>query len=91
MDCLVHICLNNFEILYDQFIKEGNAKSSIDICREKSILLGKEINIIKNGKTITAKAIELDNEGELIIEHSNGNVEKLISGEVSIRGLYGYV
>jgi BirA family biotin operon repressor/biotin-[acetyl-CoA-carboxylase] ligase len=83
--------LNNFELLYKEFTKEGIAKASIDICRENSILLGKEINVIRDNKTISAKAVNLDGEGELIIQHSNGEIEKLISGEVSIRGLYGYV
>ncbi|MDO4556974.1 MAG: biotin--[acetyl-CoA-carboxylase] ligase, partial [Lachnospiraceae bacterium] len=33
----------------------------------------------------------IDEEGSLIVCDENGQIEKIISGEVSVRGLYGYV
>ena len=36
-------------------------------------------------------AIGIDSQGRLIVEDKNGQREKIISGEVSVRGLYGYV
>ena len=29
--------------------------------------------------------------GELLVKDDNGNIEKIMAGEVSIRGIYGYV
>lgn len=86
---LVGSLLNNFEILYNEFEKEETIKTSISICRENSIVLGKEIKVITRCKEIIARAVDLTNEGELIVQHSNGTVEKVISGEVSVRGLDG--
>ena len=37
----------------------------------------------------TAKAIGIDNDGALLVEKKN-QVIRIISGEVSVRGLYGY-
>lgn len=83
--------LNNFETLYFEFVNKGNIKESIDICRNFSALLNKEINVIKNHQVTPAVAKDLDAEGRLLVEYLDGNTEWLISGEVSIRGKKGYV
>ena len=83
--------LNNFEDLYEEFIIKDDIKRTIKICRENSILIGKEINVIKRGNTVKAKALDLNDEGLLVVEYENGKIESLISGEVSVRGLQNYV
>ncbi len=80
--------LNHFETLYKQFIIDGNTNKSLDICRKKSIVLGKKINIIKNNKTISVKAVDINDEGELVVEYENGETENLISGEISLKNFY---
>jgi BirA family biotin operon repressor/biotin-[acetyl-CoA-carboxylase] ligase len=87
---LVANVLNVFEELYNDFVQTGNIKETIEICRENSMLIGKEIQLINRGKVTTAKAIDISNQGELVIENSNGTIEDIVSGEVSIRGIYGY-
>lgn len=88
---LVADILNNFELLYNEFIKEHSIRTSIQICRENSVLLGKEVRIINGSMEIKAKALDINDEGELIIEHKDGKIEVIFSGEVSMRGLYGYI
>ncbi len=51
--------------------------------KEKSLLLGKEIVILNTNKIATAIDIGLD--GSLIIKDSEGNIETISSGEVSVR------
>lgn len=82
--------LNTFEELYNDFVENGNIKETIDICRENSVLIGKEIQLINRGKVTTAKAIDISDQGELVVENCKGNVEYIVSGEVSVRGIYGY-
>lgn len=53
--------------------------------REKSFLLGKEIVFSKQEKIYAATAEDIDNDGELIVKLENGQIERLRSGEVSIR------
>ena len=77
--------LNNFEELYNEFIENGTINKSLDICRKNSIVLGKEVRIIRRGQSENVIALQLDDEGELIIRHKDGKIEKLISGEVSMR------
>ncbi len=88
---LVARILNNLENLYDDYIEREDIKKSISICREKSILIGKEIRVIRKGIEINARALELKEDGSLVVEYEDGKHEALISGEVSIRGKKSYV
>ncbi len=83
--------LNSFEPYYEEFIHNGHIPSTIDLCRENSILLQKEIQCIRGNSIFRAKAIDISDNGELIVELPDGKIEHIVSGEVSIRGLYGYV
>lgn len=81
--------LKNFEILYDEFIHKDNIKDTINICRENSILIGKEVKIIKRNEEFFGKAVDLSDSGELIVQYPDGSIEEIVSGEVSIRGISG--
>lgn len=81
--------LNIFEELYSDFVQSGNIKECIEICRKNSVLIGKEIQLVNRGKVTTAKAIDISNKGELVIENHQGVLQYIVSGEVSIKGIYG--
>jgi len=82
--------LNIFEELYMDFVDNDNIKETIKICRNNSMLLGKEVKLINRGKVTIAKAIDISDQGELVVENSHGVLEHIVSGEVSVRGIYGY-
>lgn len=83
--------LNNFEPLYKAFVEKEDIEEAIAICRENSILIDREIKVIKKENSIRAKVIDINNKGELIVKYEDGSVENLISGEISIRGLESYI
>lgn len=87
---LLALLLNHFEKLYDSFKEDFNLLEAIEICRKHSALIGKEIQIIKDGGIKIGKAIDLNDEGELIVEFEDG-IENIYSGEVSVRGLNNYI
>lgn len=82
---------NEFERLYIPFIKEGNTKMFLDICRENSATIGKEVKVVKNNKERIGIALDIDKSGELIVQFQDGSVENVFSGEVSVRGIHGYI
>ncbi|SHI42493.1 BirA family transcriptional regulator, biotin operon repressor / biotin-[acetyl-CoA-carboxylase] ligase [Dethiosulfatibacter aminovorans DSM 17477] len=88
---LVGRIINNFEELYDSFMADGKGIDSIRICRDKSILIGREVRVIRGGQTAEARVLDLNDDGELVVEWEGGRIEKLFSGEVSVRGKKGYV
>ena len=55
------------------------------------ITLGQEIQVLRFDTVRPGKAIDLDTEGGLVVEYPDGTIETVASGEVSVRGMYGYV
>lgn len=50
----------------------------------------KEVEIVKEKESYRAKSLGIDDEGRLLVERE-GKTEAVLSGEVSVRGVYGYV
>ena len=60
--------------------------------RSDCITIGQEISLLRLGEEVRhGKAIDMDDNGALIVEFSNGHLETVNSGEVSVRGMYGYL
>lgn len=76
--------LNEFEKLYLKFKEEDNIEEVLKISRENSILLVEEVRIIRGNNIKIGKAIDINDNGELVVEVGD-KVEKIISGEVSLR------
>lgn len=83
--------LNHFEQLYKDFKDDGNITKVLQICRDNSVLLGEEVRIIRGKDLRIGKALDLNDEGQLIVQFENGTVENIFSGEVSVRGINGYI
>ncbi len=83
--------LNSFEHLYEDFLATGNLGVAIKICREHSVLLGREVRIISRQQEQTAKAIDISEDGGLTVQYPDGSIKTIISGEISVRGLNGYI
>ena len=59
--------------------------------RRDCITLGKEISVVKaDGHIRHGQALDIDEDGALVVRFSSGT-ETVNSGEVSVRGMYGYV
>ena len=60
--------------------------------RQDCITIGQEISLLRVGEEVRhGRAIDMDDEGALIVEFSDGHRETVNSGEVSVRGMYGYL
>lgn len=59
--------------------------------RRDCITLGKNVSIVRSGESLHATALDIDSNGALIVSYADGTVEAVNSGEVSVRGMYGYV
>lgn len=88
---LVGKILNHFEYFYDDLVVRGDITEALEICRTKSILIGKRVRVIRRGETLEREAIGLTDEGELVVKDGDGNQSVVVSGEVSVRGEHGYV
>ncbi len=59
--------------------------------RRDCVTLGQDISILRAGEVRHAHAVDIDNSGALIVRYPDGTEGTVNSGEVSIRGMYGYV
>ncbi len=64
----------------------------LDRYRRDCITLGKEISVVKaDGSVRHGTARDIDTDGALIVDFADGTTEAVSSGEVSVRGMYGYL
>ena len=63
----------------------------MDIYRKDCITLGKDIMLVRGDEISYGKALDLDDDGGLLVRLSDGTKKVVSSGEVSVRGMYGYL
>lgn len=88
---IVSQVLYEFENLYKEYIEKNNKKATLKVCKEYSAIINKDIYIIKGDEKELVKCIDIDEEGNLVVKDKDNNLKSILSGEVSIRGVKGYV
>ncbi|HYE82256.1 MAG TPA: biotin--[acetyl-CoA-carboxylase] ligase [Clostridia bacterium] len=83
--------LNEFEEVYKAFVRDGSIRSFLNEYKDKSAVLGKEIRIISKKEEITGFALDISEEGHLVVRLADGSVRDIMSGEVSVRGVHEYI
>ena len=59
--------------------------------RRDCITLGQEVSLVQGDEVRHGYALDIDSSGALLVCLPTGQVEAVNSGEVSVRGMYGYV
>ena len=73
-------------------LKSGDVTKYLAAYRRDCVNLGKTVQLIRpDGSRETVKAVDIDDTFSLIVEKENGERRTVRSGEVSVRGMYGYV
>lgn len=88
---IVRNILLEFESLYLEYINNNSKEKVLDICRRHSAIIEKEIYTIKDEEKELVRCLDINEEGNLIIKRNDGSIKEIISGEISIRGIKGYV
>lgn len=80
-----------FEKYYDIFLKTCDLSDLVDEYNSYLVNAGREIYVIEGQNKTIMSAIGINERGELLARTADGNVKSIIAGEVSVRGIYGYV
>lgn len=88
---LVGCFLNHFEKYYETFLETEDLSKLVEDYNARLVNCGNEVKIIERDRERVMKALGIDSTGGLLVENQDGTRECIISGEVSVRGLYGYV
>ena len=81
----------SFKKYYEAFLKTQDLTYIVDRYNELLINKGRTVKAIYANKELVGEALGINKDGELIIKTEDGCETAIRAGEVSVRGLYGYV
>lgn len=87
---LVAEILARFEEYYVRYLTHENLRELMDDYNAHLINRGRHVQVIDLKKNYTGIAQGINEEGELLVE-AEGGIRRVTAGEVSVRGVYGYV
>lgn len=88
---LVAEVLTCFEEEYERFLKAGDLSLLLEEYNSRLVNIGKEVKILDPLQEYHAIADGINESGELIVTKEDGTKQAVYAGEVSVRGIYGYV
>lgn len=83
--------MNEFEKEYEVFCEADSLAWMQESYNQMLVNCGREVVILDANGEYQAKAIGINEKGELQVEKEDGTIEAIFAGEVSVRGIYGYV
>ena len=88
---LLSMILDEFSKHYEMFLDKQNLEFLQEDYNFLLVNRDREVMVLELGKEYLAKAIGINKQGELLVQRDNGSTEAVFAGEVSVRGIYGYV
>ena len=76
---------------YAQFMKTKDLSFLQEEYNAILINREKEVQVLEPGNEYTAYALGINDTGELLVRTADGEEKAIFAGEVSVRGVYGYV
>lgn len=88
---LVAKVLECFEKYYDIFLKTEDLSALMGLYNDLLVHKDQEIRVIRSQSEEIGYSRGINAKGELIVEDRQGRRSEVVSGEVSVRGILGYV
>lgn len=76
---------------YRIFLRERSLVPFVEEYESRLVNIGREVRLICRGQEVIRRAEGINARGELVVRDALGQKETVCGGEVSVRGLYGYV
>lgn len=89
-DSLLESIIYHLEKLIDIFLETKDFTNLKDEYEEALVSLNSEVTVLDPDGEYKGNCLGIDNKGQLRVEH-DGKEECVYAGEVSVRGVYGYV
>lgn len=83
--------LEEFEERYHQFLEVQDLSFLQEDYNGMLINRNREVLVLEPGNEYQAEALGINELGELLVKKTDGRIEAVFAGEVSVRGIYGYV
>ena len=89
-NALAAAMIGELDALYTALLR-GETADYLARYRRDCVTIGKEVRLMWQDAGEKVLALDVDDAFGLVVRHENGEVETIRTGEVSVRGLYGYV
>ncbi len=80
-DRLIATLLGEWENLYTR----NDRHQVLEESRRRSVVLGRTVTVLRGNETFTARAVDMNEQGHLLVETADGEISELFSGEVSLQ------
>ena len=80
-----------FEEEYERFLETEDLSGIVERYNAGLINRSREVRVLDPQGEYSGKALGINEAGELIVELPDGSCSNVYAGEVSVRGVYGYV
>ncbi len=82
--------IEEFDTLW-RALRAGDTARYLEAYRRDCVTIGAEVQLLWQDTREKVVALDVDEQFGLVVRRENGTVETVRTGEVSVRGLYGYV
>lgn len=83
--------MERFERYYEIFLRTQDLSGLKEEYHSMLLNAGRTVRVLEPGNEYSGTALGIDELGRLLVKRQDGSVEKVFAGEVSVRGIYGYV
>ena len=90
-EMIVESVVAHFDKACRKFIEVQDLSFLREAYNAMLVNVGREVRVLEPGNEYTAYAQGINSEGELLVRTSEGEEKRIYAGEVSVRGVYGYV
>ena len=88
---LIAAVMKIFEKYYEIFQETEDLSGLQELYNSMLVNKDREVKVLEPGNEYKAHAIGINQTGELIVRTPDGKEKEIYAGEVSVRGVYGYV
>ncbi len=88
---LLEAVLVEFEGLYEAFVQAGDLQPVLEEYQALLVNLNREVTVLDPKGAYHGVARGITGTGELVVDTEDGERREIYAGEVSVRGIYGYV
>ncbi len=90
-EALVAAILKHFEIYYETYTQTEDFSALKELYEQRLVNKERDVQVLDPKEPYVGVAKGINEKGNLVVECSDGTEKCVDSGEVSVRGLYGYV
>lgn len=88
---LLNAILDSFEENYELFLQSLSLDFLKECYEAHLVNKNKEVRVLEPAGEYEGMALGINEQGELLVQTADGSIKAIYAGEVSVRGIYGYV